>query len=92
MPTLTLTSKRQATFPVDACREMGLKPGDLIDLEMRMEGQERIWILRTHHQPKRDWVGCLRAHGKKVADHSMAAVRKSIASRRAAEAGGEQRR
>jgi bifunctional DNA-binding transcriptional regulator/antitoxin component of YhaV-PrlF toxin-antitoxin module len=87
MASLTLTSKRQATLPAATCREMGLKPGDTVDLEPRMEGQQRIWILRPHHPPKRNWVGCLRTRSARVTDHSMAAVRESIAAGRARAAG-----
>lgn len=42
MPVLTLTSKRQATFPKETCESLGLKPGDLIELEPRDEGGKII--------------------------------------------------
>jgi len=36
-------AKRQATFPVETCQALGLKPGDLIELEAREEAGEQVW-------------------------------------------------
>jgi bifunctional DNA-binding transcriptional regulator/antitoxin component of YhaV-PrlF toxin-antitoxin module len=82
MPTLTLTSKRQATLPVETCRELGLRPGDQIELEARQEAGGRVWVLRRRESRTRKWAGCLAAYAARVEDHSMEAVRKSIATRR----------
>ena len=82
MTTLTLTSKRQATFPKETCESLGLKPGDLIQLEPRDEGGTRLWVLRLPPVRTREWVGCLGGRAKKVTDHSLAAIRESIATRR----------
>lgn len=82
MPTLTLTSKRQATFPKETCKSLGLKPGDLIDLELRDEGGTRVWVLRPQPPRARPWVGCLGSRARRVADHSLAAIRTSIAAGR----------
>ena len=82
MTTLTLTSKRQATFPKETCRSLGLKPGDVIELEPRHEGGKTVWVLRPQPTRTRPWVGCLGARAKRVTDHSLAAVRESIAARR----------
>ena len=82
MITLTLTSKRQATFPKETCESLGLKPGDGIELEPRDEGGTKVWLLRPPSARTREWVGCLGAHARKVADHSLAAIRKSIAAGR----------
>lgn len=85
MPTLTLTSKRQATFPKETCEALGLKPGDAIELEARDEGGTRVWVLRPQPARSRHWVGCLESHAGKARDHSMAAIRESIeAGRKAA--------
>lgn len=80
MTMMTLTAKRQATFPKDACEAMGLKPGDQIELEPRVEGGTRVWVLRPRPNRTRDWVGVLGSRARKVQDHSMAAVRRSIAA------------
>jgi bifunctional DNA-binding transcriptional regulator/antitoxin component of YhaV-PrlF toxin-antitoxin module len=82
MTTLTLTSKRQATFPKETCEALGLKPGDVIELDSRDEGGTKVWILRPRPALERGWVGCLGTKAKAVADHSMEAVRKSISAGR----------
>jgi len=82
MPTLTLTSKRQATFPKETCESLGLKPGDVIELEPRNEGGTKIWVLRPRPARIRSWVGCLGSGAKEVTDHSLAAIRASIAAGR----------
>jgi bifunctional DNA-binding transcriptional regulator/antitoxin component of YhaV-PrlF toxin-antitoxin module len=82
MTTLTLTSKRQATFPKETCESLGLKPGDVIELELRNERGTRVWVLRPQPTPIREWVGCLGSRAKKVSSHSLAAIRESIAAGR----------
>jgi bifunctional DNA-binding transcriptional regulator/antitoxin component of YhaV-PrlF toxin-antitoxin module len=82
MTTLTLTSKRQATFPKETCESLGLKPGDVIELDSREEGGTRIWVLRPPSTRTRAWVGCLGSRAKNVADHSIKAIRTSIAAGR----------
>jgi bifunctional DNA-binding transcriptional regulator/antitoxin component of YhaV-PrlF toxin-antitoxin module len=86
MPTLTLTSKRQATFPKETCESLGLKPGDVIELEPRDEGGSKVWVLRPQPARTRPWVGCLGARARKVGDHSLTAIRASIAARQKREA------
>ncbi len=86
MATLTLTSKRQATFPRETCESLGLKPGDVIELEPRDEGGTKVWVLRPQPARTREWVGCLGAHAGDVTDHSLAAIRWSIAAGRKKEA------
>ena len=82
MATLTLTTKRQATFPKETCESLGLKPGDVIELEPRDEAGARVWVLRPPSARARPWVGCLGSHARKVTDHSLAAIRESIATGR----------
>ena len=78
MPHLTLTSKRQATFPAETCDALGLKPGDVIDLESRIENGERHWLLRPRPARSRTWVGSLQHRTLPVKSHSMEAIRRSI--------------
>src|ERR1035438_10013041 len=59
MPKLTLTSKRQATFPLETCNSLGLKPGDVVELEARDDADGRIWVLRPRPARARPWVGAL---------------------------------
>lgn len=86
MTTLTLTSKRQATFPKETCESLGLKPGDVIELEPRDESGTKVWVLRPQPARTREWVGCLGSRAGKVTDHSLAAIRESIAAGRKNEA------
>ena len=79
---LRLTAKRQATFPVETCRSLGLQPGDTIELEPGETDGEKIWILRSRPARTRVWFGCLGAKANKVEDHSLEAIRASIASAR----------
>jgi bifunctional DNA-binding transcriptional regulator/antitoxin component of YhaV-PrlF toxin-antitoxin module len=82
MKSLMLTSKRQATFPRETCEALGLKPGDRIDLEPREEEGAKVWVLRPRPARTREWVGCLGARAGGVTDHSLAAIRESIAAGR----------
>ena len=79
---LKLTSKRQATLPIETCEELGVGPGDVIELERRVENGERRWLLRPLRSRSRAWVGCLSADVTPVGSHSMRAIRRSIAAAR----------
>ena len=68
MTTSLLTSKRQATFPKETCESLGLKPGDVIELEARDEGGTKVWVLRPPTARHRSWVGCLGSHARNVTD------------------------
>jgi bifunctional DNA-binding transcriptional regulator/antitoxin component of YhaV-PrlF toxin-antitoxin module len=81
MALITLTSKRQATFPVRLCEELNLSPGDLIEVEAAELSGERVWVLRPRKMTARPWLGCLGTKTQ-VEEHSMAAVRTSIAAGR----------
>ncbi|MBI5380447.1 MAG: AbrB/MazE/SpoVT family DNA-binding domain-containing protein [Opitutae bacterium] len=82
MTTLTLTAKRQATFPVETCKSLGLKPGDVVELEARDEANGRVWVLRPRPARARRWVGSLDAYASAATDHSMEAVCASVAAGR----------
>jgi bifunctional DNA-binding transcriptional regulator/antitoxin component of YhaV-PrlF toxin-antitoxin module len=82
MPHLKLTAKRQATLPADTCEALGVKPGDIITLESRIEGGERLWLLRPAPRRPRPWVGCLASHARPVRTHAMKAIRRSIEAAR----------
>ncbi len=76
MQTIKLTSKRQATFPVEVCKDLGVGPGDEIFLERAIVGGERSWIMRTR-QPDTGWYASLQKYtsGK---SHEMDEMRNSI--------------
>jgi bifunctional DNA-binding transcriptional regulator/antitoxin component of YhaV-PrlF toxin-antitoxin module len=82
MTTLTLTVKRQATFPKKTCQSLGLKPGDVVELEARDEASGRVWVLRPRPVRARRWIGSLETYGRQAADHSLEAIRNSIATGR----------
>jgi bifunctional DNA-binding transcriptional regulator/antitoxin component of YhaV-PrlF toxin-antitoxin module len=80
---LKLTSKRQATFPASTCHALGIQPGDTIEMESRVLEGETVWILKPRPALDFSWIGSLKGKGTKAPrDHSMEAVRQSIATGR----------
>lgn len=80
MKTLKMTSKRQVTFPVEVCRELGVETGSEIYLEKRRIENHTEWILR----PRRDeenWYGSLRSYAKGKS-HDREDIRNSIRKKR----------
>lgn len=81
MPSVRITTKRQATFPLETCEALRIGPGDIVDVEPRMIGGERVWVLRPRPAPDRSWVGGLKGSIQSE-DHSMDSIRRSIAAGR----------
>lgn len=81
MPTIKLTSKRQVTFPKVACEALRVGPGDLIDLTPEVIDGESVWVLKPR-KFERPWLGYLTGKINHVDDHSMEAIRASIAKGR----------
>ena len=73
-----LTSKRQVTFPAEVCENLGIEPGDELELIPRTEDGERFWILQKRKTPARPWLGSLARYAKNAEDHSIEAIRESI--------------
>ncbi len=75
--TIRLTSKRQATFPVQLCRELGVKAGEELILERRKIEGDTAWIIRPKKQIEKKWFSGLKkyAQGK---DHNLESIRVSI--------------
>ena len=46
MQSIRLTSKRQATFPIKLCQELGVKPGDHLILERKNIEGDIAWTLK----------------------------------------------
>jgi bifunctional DNA-binding transcriptional regulator/antitoxin component of YhaV-PrlF toxin-antitoxin module len=82
--TLTLTSKRQATFPAKLCKELGVEPGGKIILERRNISGEPEWVLRTGQHLDNEWFGVLRRYAKNK-PHDMDSIRNRIGQKRAEE-------
>jgi AbrB family looped-hinge helix DNA binding protein len=79
MPTIKLTSKRQATLPKDVCEHLHLREGDEIELEPRVLDGETVWVLR----PKTvdwSWIGSVEVPAN--VSHDIEDVRASIAKGR----------
>lgn len=81
MSAITLTTQRQATFPIQVCDDLNLRPGDVIDLEPAELAGEQVWVLRPRKPPQRPWLGCLAAKTT-VTDHSLDAIRASVVAGR----------
>lgn len=81
MPSVKITAKRQATFPLETCEALRIGPGDIVDVEPRIIDEEQVWILRPRRTPDRSWVGSLRDYVR-TQDHSMESIRRSIAEGR----------
>ncbi len=62
MSMIKLTSKRQATFPVEVCKQLGVGPGDSLRVEAVGEGSERQWILKPAKQKRPAWLGSLKQY------------------------------
>jgi bifunctional DNA-binding transcriptional regulator/antitoxin component of YhaV-PrlF toxin-antitoxin module len=79
MPKIKLTSKRQATFPSKVCQELGVAPGDELELKPAKVRGENVWVLKAASKPRSKWIGSLNRYaGNAGGDHSMEAVRKSV--------------
>lgn len=75
--TIKLTSKRQATFPVKLCRELGVKAGEELILERRKIDGETAWIIKPKKQIESKWFRELKTFAKGK-DHDMESIRASI--------------
>jgi bifunctional DNA-binding transcriptional regulator/antitoxin component of YhaV-PrlF toxin-antitoxin module len=62
MASIKLTSKRQATFPVEVCRQLGVCPGDSLELAAICHDSETVWILKPAKQRCPSWLGRLRKY------------------------------
>jgi AbrB family looped-hinge helix DNA binding protein len=59
VPTVTLTAKRQATLPKELCEDLGVGPGDRLDVEARVIDGETLWVLRPR-KADWSWIGSLK--------------------------------
>jgi len=63
MSRITLDENGSAILPATLCKEMGLRPGDEIDVEARVIDGGRAWLLRRS-EPDFSWIGSLKNHIK----------------------------
>ena len=66
---ITLTAKRQATFPVEVCRAMNLVPGTRLEITPGTSPDE--WIIRPY-RIREELLAPLKGRLPKVASHSEA--------------------
>jgi len=77
MRAIRITSKRQATLPVEVCEQLGVGPGDELVLEQRTLEDETVWVVRAA-RPDWGWVGSLKQYGSGKS-HAWTDIEKSIA-------------
>ena len=77
--TIKLTSKRQATLPVQLCRDIGVRPGDALIVERKKTDEGFVWTLKAKPRDASNWFGRLKQYAKDR-DHDMESIRASIGS------------
>ena len=77
MPTIKLTSKRQATLPKALCDELNVGPGDSLIAERSSIDGKDVWVLRPANQELPDWIGSLQKYAADKS-HDMTSIRRSI--------------
>lgn len=79
MPTIKMTSKRQATFPQELCGDLGIQPGDQIIVEPIKVGNKKVWTIQpvTSHSDD-EWFGALSDYAKGKS-HKIEDIKASIA-------------
>ena len=75
MPTMTITSKRQATLPRELCDELGVHTGDRLDVERAIVDGHPVWVLKPRHL---DWSWIGAATVPEGMSHDMEDIRASI--------------
>jgi bifunctional DNA-binding transcriptional regulator/antitoxin component of YhaV-PrlF toxin-antitoxin module len=76
MKLITITSKRQATLPAELCDDLGVGPGDKLELERRTVAGEPLWVLRAR-KPDWSWFGAAKRYAK-GRPHGWEAIEQSI--------------
>jgi bifunctional DNA-binding transcriptional regulator/antitoxin component of YhaV-PrlF toxin-antitoxin module len=57
MATIKLTAKRQATFPAEVCKELGVTSGDSLEILPLRYKNETVWVLKP--PTRATWIGSL---------------------------------
>ncbi len=79
MSKIKLTAKRQATFPVKVCNELGVAPGDELELKSVRVSGENVWVLKPASKLRSKWIGSLKRYAVNASgDHSLESIRKSV--------------
>jgi len=75
--TVRITSKRQATFPAQLCKELGVGPGDDLLLERIKIGDAITWTLKPKKNRHSGWFAGLHKYAVNK-KHDMESIRGSI--------------
>ena len=78
MSRIKLTAKRQATFPLLLCQEMGVEAGDYVLAEPAELDGERVWVLKPVSR-RWEWLRGAKAYAE-AKDHDPQAIDRSIAA------------
>ena len=76
MAKVAITAKRPATLPAALCEELGVGPGDALDVERRVLAGETVWVLRGKNLDW-SWGGVARRYAK-GRSHKLSDVKRSI--------------
>ena len=63
MVTAKMTAKRQVTFPVEVCRELGVGPGDRLVFEHRYLDGATVWVIQSK-KIDLSWMGALKKYAR----------------------------
>jgi bifunctional DNA-binding transcriptional regulator/antitoxin component of YhaV-PrlF toxin-antitoxin module len=66
MATIKLTAKRQATLPVEVCKDLGVTSGDSLELLPLRHKNQMVWALKPVAKFKSQWIGSLSKYAGKV--------------------------
>jgi len=66
MAAIKLTAKRQATFPVEVCNELGVTSGDTLELLPLRHNNQKVWVLKPAVKSKSAWIGSLSKYATKA--------------------------
>lgn len=65
MTTIKLTAKRQATLPVEICKELGVTSGDSLELLPLRHNNQKVWAIKPVVKAKSKWIGSLSKYAGK---------------------------
>jgi bifunctional DNA-binding transcriptional regulator/antitoxin component of YhaV-PrlF toxin-antitoxin module len=77
MTRIRLTTKRQATLPLQLCDELRVGPGDSLLVDVRVVDGERVWLLKPADAVETPWFARLSRYAKGKR-HDLASVRRSV--------------
>ena len=76
MSIIKLTSKRQASFPSKLCGDLGVEPGDRLEVKPASIDGQLVWTIRPI-KPTGEWIGSLEKYAKNKS-HRLEDIRDSI--------------